>query len=176
MRLIVAICGTLTHSQATPHFFRIGSRLDSRKTFFFVLEVNGKLFFLRLTKLFFLFRQFVNRSRPAIERRNIRLRFLLPFQIYSDLPGPHSQEDDNGTDYYFPNHEITFHILPVSIAGYKLYNILARPFSGKGVVLMKIKYINYKSRRVYALYYANCKTMYYNLRFNGRTKMYLLIW
>ena len=42
--------------------------------------------------------------------------------------------------------------------------------------MKKIKYIEYKSRRVYAIYYASCQAMYYNLRFNGRTKIYLLIW
>lgn len=41
---------------------------------------------------------------------------------------------------------------------------------------MKIKYVKYKSRRVYALYYARQKTIYYNTRFNGKTKIYLLIW
>ena len=56
--------------------------------------------------------------------------------------------------------------------------IINKPgLSGKGVVLVKIiKYIEYKDRRVYAIYYPVSKTMYYNLNFAGRTKIYFLIW
>lgn len=41
---------------------------------------------------------------------------------------------------------------------------------------MKIKYVKYNDCRVYALYYARQKTIYYNTEFNGKTKIYFLIW
>ena len=48
-------------------------------------------------------------------------------------------------------------------------------FAGKVWYTMNVKYINYNENSIYALYYIKGKILYYNLNFDGRTKIYLLI-
>ena len=41
---------------------------------------------------------------------------------------------------------------------------------------MEKNYIHYPGRKVFAIYYANYKKLYYNLDFEGKTKLYILVW
>ncbi|WP_264467854.1 hypothetical protein [Lacrimispora sp. 210928-DFI.3.58] len=40
---------------------------------------------------------------------------------------------------------------------------------------MTRKYIRYKDKKVYALYYKNRKTIYYNLDFEGVAQIYIIV-
>jgi hypothetical protein len=98
---------TLTHPQAAPDFFLVVRRLHPGETLLFTFEVNGNIFFLRLAKFFFLARPLVDFIGPPVKRRFVAFLSFLPFQVYMDLPGPHSQEDDRGTDGDLHDHSIT---------------------------------------------------------------------
>lgn len=41
---------------------------------------------------------------------------------------------------------------------------------------MKKYYIHYNRKHVFALYYVSHKKIYYNLDFDGKTQLYILIW
>ena len=41
--------------------------------------------------------------------------------------------------------------------------------------MMSVKYIRYDNSNVYALYYRANKTLYYNLSFKSKTKVYYIL-
>ena len=46
---------------------------------------------------------------------------------------------------------------------------------GRNIRMKKAKYIYHSNSKIYALYFAHSRTMYYNTAFEGGVKVYLLV-